>query len=243
MPHRHQEAQLGCLAVAPLYLCSCLCLCASAYHGDVDVSLQQIYLPVHLRVIMHAYFCMCASLYAIWSLGVSFFSICSSRLWRKADPLGWIGSKVIWLRICQLGIRVCVYALKSQIAFHTIGGCLRVYKECLCVVHYKCSWTGVVVLTSPTGLRRLTHALPLSVWDQTAPYVWLLCCSHAVVISSVSHFQCLRASAVCLFIFLFVSTSCLPVYPTCFPVITRIPSHTLHSAAVAFINWELRNTN
>lgn len=26
--HRHQEtAQLGCLAVAPLYLCSCLCLC------------------------------------------------------------------------------------------------------------------------------------------------------------------------------------------------------------------------
>lgn len=25
--HRHQESQLGCLAVAPLYLCSCLCLC------------------------------------------------------------------------------------------------------------------------------------------------------------------------------------------------------------------------
>lgn len=110
--HRHQEAQLGCLAVAPLYLCSCLCLCvcvrASVYHGDVDVSLQQIYLPVHLRVIMRAYFCMCATLYAIWSLGVSFFSICSSRLWRKADPLGRIGSKVLWLRICQLGVRVAI---------------------------------------------------------------------------------------------------------------------------------------
>lgn len=124
--HSHREAQLECLAIAPLYLCSlCLCVYASVYHGGVDVSLQQIYLPVYLRVIMHAYFCMRVALYAIWSLGVSFFSICSSHLWRKADPLGWIGSKVIWLRICQLGIQVHV-CCKSQIAFHTTGGRLRV---------------------------------------------------------------------------------------------------------------------
>lgn len=125
--HRHQEAQLGCLAVARLYLCPCLCCCVSAsvYHGGADVSLQQIYLPVYLRDIMHAYFCTCATPCAIWSLAVSFFSICSSHLWRKADSLVWIGSKVIWLRICQVGIQVCA-------RFHTIG-CLRFIKIVMCV--------------------------------------------------------------------------------------------------------------
>lgn len=112
---------LGCSSSLFMFMLVFVCVRASVYHGDVDVSLQQIYLPVRLRVIMHAYFCTCATLYAIWSLGVSFFSICSSRLWQKADPLGWIGSKVIWLRMCQLG--ACVS--QSHIAFHSIGGCLR----------------------------------------------------------------------------------------------------------------------
>lgn len=95
--HRLQEVQLGGLFVF-----------AFRCHGAAAASLQQIYLPVYLHVIMHAYFClwMCA----IWSQGASFFSICSSHLWRKDDPLGWVGPEVIWLRWCQVGIWECMCA-------------------------------------------------------------------------------------------------------------------------------------
>lgn len=135
------------------HICVCVFPCIVAVRTYQCNKISSVY-P---HVLTHAYFCMCGTLYAIWCLGVSFFSICASHLWRKADPLGWFGSKVIWLKICQLCIWVSVCALQSQIAFPAVGGRLRVSyrKLCVyCVLHVSVARMGVVALASPAGLGR-----------------------------------------------------------------------------------------
>lgn len=61
---RDQVAPFGDLAMLRLYLCSCLC-CDFMCPGHTAVSLQQLHPLVQLCMNMHAYFCMCARLYAI----------------------------------------------------------------------------------------------------------------------------------------------------------------------------------
>lgn len=169
---------LGCSSLLSIYVHVFVCVCASVSHGSVDVSLQQIYLPVHLCVMMLAYECTCATLYAIWSMGVSFFSICSSHLWRKADPLWWMGSKVIWRNICQLGIQM--FLLQSQIAFHTIGGRLSVLYSYLCVYCGVGAWLDwcCYLLPSPTRLRRLTHTLTTCLCETKQTHISGFCVVH-----------------------------------------------------------------
>lgn len=60
--HTKRHSLVTWLKLFSIYVPVSVCLC---YHGGTDVSLQQIYLPVYLCVFMHAYFCMCATQYAI----------------------------------------------------------------------------------------------------------------------------------------------------------------------------------
>lgn len=186
---------LGCSSTLCMYMFVLVCVCVRPcimFEWTYSITAKNI--PSSSSV---GY--MYATLYAIWFLGVSFFSICSSHLWQKADPLGWVGSKVIWLRIHQLGIHIYVCAADADFI-------LRHWKLCVGIVGFECGWTGVAVLFHPLWVRRLTHAIT------EQPHASGLCV--IVSVSGVFHFQRLQALTVCLFIFLFVFMSCLPVYPS-----------------------------
>lgn len=129
-----------------------------------------------------------------------FFSlerICSSHSGRKTIPPGWIGSQVIWQRICQLGI--WVYVLGSEIAFRTIGGRLSVFSSVMCLSWGVCVvWEAVAVCFRPLqDVEADPHTHHFScLYGTKQSYLSSLCVVHTL----------------CSLVFLFPSASALCLY-------------------------------
>lgn len=113
----------------------------------------------------------------------------------------------------------CVLQITDCISYHRRSSEGFRIDSCVCVVRYTHGQMGVVVLTSPTGLKRLTHALTTShvCMGPSSPI-----CLASVLLTHSGNLQCLSfstpASLGCLSIFLFVFTFlvCLSIHlPSC----------------------------
>lgn len=223
-PVKHQTPSgtnwLLCSCYPLFAVCSCLCSCDSVYHSNVEVSLQQTNPPVCLHFIMHEYFCMCETLYAVWSLGVSFFFFLTSgplicgRSW--SSWANWLQHHMTEEMPTKY-LSACVLQLET--AFHAIGCSLSLPEYVLCVCVLWCMSVVEQVQSFPYIPCRSLEADPCPMHfaclhGPKKSHMSALCIVHTGVMFSDSHFQWLQVWAVCLFIFMFGFTSCLPVYPS-----------------------------